>query len=58
MRRVDLIVMNGRAGESDVERMVGEARREITLDLIDKALISYAFASIVVSTADERLAEA
>lgn len=58
MRRVDLIVMNGRAGESDVERMVGEARREITLDLIDKALISDAFASIVVSTADERLAEA
>jgi hypothetical protein len=57
MRRVDLIVMNGRAGESDVERMVGEARRAITLDLIDKALVSDVFASIVVSTADGVLAE-
>ena len=57
MRKVDLIVMNGRAGESDVERMVGDARREITRDLVDKALVSNAFASIVVSTADEVLAE-
>ena len=57
MRRVDLIVMNGQMGGSEVERMVDGARRAITRDLVDKALSTGAFAAIVVSSSDPVLAE-
>jgi len=57
MRRVDLIIMHGQMGGSDVERMVDGARGAITLELVDKALASGAFASIVVSSNDPLLAE-
>jgi len=57
MQRVDLIVMNGLGGDGAVERMVGDARRAITLDLVQKATMTGAFASVVVSTNDPVLAE-
>ena len=57
MRQVALVIMNGRNGESAAERMVDGARRAITCDLVDRALASGAFASIVVSTNDADLAE-
>ena len=57
MRQVDLIVMHGRTGTSEVERLVDDARAAIARDLVDKALASGAFASIIVSTNDPALAE-
>ena len=57
MRRVDLVVMSGQHGESDVERMVDSARRAITRDLLDAALGTGAFGTIVLSTNDVELAE-
>ena len=57
MPPVTLIVMSGGDGESDVERMVNGARKAITRDLVEKALASGSFASIIVSTHDPILAE-
>ena len=58
MRQVDLIVMHGRTGTGEVERLVDDARAAITQDMIEKALETGAFASIIVSTNDLALAEA
>jgi hypothetical protein len=57
VRQVDLIVMHGRTGTSDVESLVDDARAAITCDLVEQALVTAAFASIVVSTNDLALAE-
>jgi CTP:molybdopterin cytidylyltransferase MocA len=57
MRRVDLVVMNGRSASSHVERLVDDVRGAITCDLVDRALDSGAFDSIIVSTNDPELAE-
>ena len=57
MRQVDLIVMHGRTGASEVERLVDDARAAISRDMVDQALATGAFASIVVSTNDLTLAE-
>jgi CTP:molybdopterin cytidylyltransferase MocA len=57
MRPVDLIIMNGYNGTSDVEEMVNGARRAMTRDLVDKAVASNAFSSIIISTNDRQLVE-
>lgn len=57
MRQVDLIVMHGRTGSSEVERVVDDARAAITCDLVEKALMCGAFSSIIVSTNDLAVAE-
>jgi hypothetical protein len=57
MRQVDLVVMHGRTGGSEVERLVDDARAAITLDMVEKARACGAFALIVVSTNDRALAE-
>jgi hypothetical protein len=57
MRRVDLVIMSGWHPDSEAERMVDGVRRAIARDLIDKALFTGAFASIIVSTNDAVLAE-
>jgi hypothetical protein len=58
MRQVDLIVMHGRTGTSEVERLVDGARAAITRDMIDRALSCGAFGSIILSTNDPTLGEA
>ena len=55
MRPVSMVIMNGRNGRSDVERMVDEVRAAITRDLVDKALRSGAFDRVIVSTNDHEL---
>jgi CTP:molybdopterin cytidylyltransferase MocA len=57
MRQVDLIVMTGRSGASGVERLVEDVRAANACDLVDKALVSSAFHSIVVSTNDAVLGD-
>ena len=57
MRRVDLVVMNGRSSASKVEQMVDGARTAITCDLVNRAVAAQIFASIIVSTNDPDLAE-
>lgn len=50
MSGVDLVVMNGRTGETEAELMVDDGREAITADLIARAIESGAFASIIVAT--------
>jgi hypothetical protein len=57
MRQVDLVVMSGWGGGSEVEQLVDGARRAIAIDLIDKALSIDVFARIIVSTNDDVLAD-
>lgn len=57
MGEVDLIVMSGRSGTSAAEQMVNGAKAAITCDLVEQALRSESFASIIVSTNDRALAE-
>lgn len=57
MGQVDLIVMHGQTGTSEVERLVDRARAAIARDLVEKALTTGAFGSIIVSTNDMVLAE-
>jgi len=57
MGSVDLIIMHGRMGASDVERMVDGARAAITRDIVERALAAGAFSSVIVSTNDVALAE-
>jgi CTP:molybdopterin cytidylyltransferase MocA len=57
MGEVDLIVMSGRSGTSAAEQMVNGAKAAITRDLVEQALHSGSFASIIVSTNDRALAE-
>ncbi len=56
MHPVSLVIMNGRNGRSDVERMVDGARAAITRDLVEKALLSDAFDTVIVATNDHELA--
>lgn len=53
-----LLVFVGGMSSTPVERMVGAAQRAITLDTIDRALASGAFANIVVATDSADLAAA
>lgn len=57
MDPVDLVLMSGWSGSSDVERLVDGARRAVARDLIDKALSTHAFERIIVATNDPVLAE-
>jgi CTP:molybdopterin cytidylyltransferase MocA len=50
MKRVDMIVMIGQSGQSPAECLVDRARIAVAVDLVQKAVESESFASIIVAT--------
>jgi hypothetical protein len=49
--------MHGRTGTSDVERLVDDARAATAMDLVEKALATGVYRSVIVATNDPALAD-